>query len=237
MSTLLEIAQNVADEVGFQPGPTQLIGQSEETYRRLLRAVQKGGEMTARAHDWSILQTEYTFSTALGDPSYDLPAGVRHLLADTAWNRTQYWSMRGSLSPSEWQIRKSAMGSQVGLRNRYRIRLGTASKTIEIDPVPGAVETLVIEYVTNNWIAGLTKNKFTLDTDTPDIDPWLVELAGLWLFKRSIGEPYADEESDWERETDKAFTKDAPPGMVSFGCSAGDAVYPTANVPDSGFGA
>lgn len=238
MTTLLAIATSIAEETGFEPAPTAIVGNTDETARRLLRAIQRGGEMTARRHDWSILQTEYTFSTVASQESYALPDGFRHLLVGSAWNRNEYWEMRGSLGAREWQIRKSAYGQRVGLRDRFRINAGDNSKTMRIDPLPGGAEDLVVEYVTRNWIAGLTKSAFTADTDEPDLDAWLVELGGLWLFRRAIGEPYADERNDWMMECDRAFTRDAPPADVNLISDPitldSGAVF--ANVPTTGYG-
>jgi hypothetical protein len=237
VTTLLEMAQSIAEETGFT-SPSAVIGSSEETYKRLKRALDKGGELTAREHNWSILQKEYTFSTVASQEEYDLTSlGVRHILGGTAWNRTDYWQMRGSLSPRQWQVRKSGLGNQVGLRNRYRVFLGANSKTIKIDPVPGGVEDLVVEYVTDYWIASATKNKFTLDTDEPDIDPFLIELAGLWCFQRAEGLAYADSYAEWKMQVDRAWMRDGIPEEV---CFANDPVMaermPLANTPDSGIG-
>lgn len=238
MTTLLQIAVSIAEETGFQPSPDSLIGSFEETHKRLLRAIKRGGEMTAREHNWTILQKEHTFSTVDAQETYTLPAGFKYLLEESAWNRTNYWQMRGSLSPYEWQIRKSALGQQVGLRDRFRLTVGDSTQTVRIDPVPSGVEDLVLEYVTKYWIASGTKSTFTDDSDEPDIDAWLVELGGLWVFKRSIGAPYADERADWKEQVDLAFTRDGMPTATSLERDpATRAGRPIANVPDTGFGA
>lgn len=237
MTTLLAMAVSIAEETGFTP-PPRVIGSSEETYKRLKRALDKGGELTARKHRWTALQKEYTFQTEAGKESYSLASlNVRHVIGGTVWNRTDYWSARGSLSPREWQIRKSALGNRVGLRDRYRINIGPKSKTIKIDPVPGGVEDLVLEYVSDNWVTDHTKNKFTDDTDEPDIDPFLVELAGLWCFQRAEGLVYADSYAEWKDEVGTAWSRDAIPPEIDFAMDPSAMAHrPLANIPDGGYG-
>ena len=237
MTTLLAMAQSIAEETGFTP-PSRVIGSSEETYKRLKRALDKGGELTVRKHDWSALQKEHEFQTANGQESYDLASlNVRHVIDGTVWNRTDYWSARGSLSPREWQIRKSALGNRVGLRDRYRLTIGAKSKSIKIDPVPTGVEDLVLEYVTDNWIGDGARNKFANDTDEPDIDPFLVELAGLWCFQRAEGLIYADSYAEWQEQVGIAWTRDAMPPEVNMTMDPSVMAHqPLANVADGGFG-
>jgi len=103
--TLLSICQAAAGASGFS-APATIIGNPDDTAILLLRLLNKGGKKLAWK-PWEILQKEYLFATVAAQPSYAFPSDLKYFLDYTAWDRSQFWALRGSLSPSEWQRYKS----------------------------------------------------------------------------------------------------------------------------------
>jgi len=235
--TLLTVCQNVAEEIGIDT-PESIIGNSDRTAKQLLRFANRAGKVLAKKH-WTILQKEYTFNTSNGIPSYSLPTDYEWILLDSAWDRDNYWKMRGGLDPREWQIYKSGIIANQATRKRYRIKADGNAKKFFIDPTPSATEALVFEYCSNTWLTdtlGTTfKTAFTSDTDVSLISEELLEMAVLWRFKNAKGLAYAEEYNECMKQTDIAFARDG--GLKKISMSRPINVPPwRMNVPESGFG-
>lgn len=239
--SLLTICQNVADEVGVDQ-PSTIIGNADENAIRLLAAAKREGKRLSRRHDWAILQIEHEFNTAASDDEYQFPADFDRMLGDTAWDRNNYWALRGPLSPAQWQIRKSALVASSLIRKRWRIRQDPLTmppiKAFFVDPVPTAVETLVFDYVSSSWVADATTNlpisDWSADNDTALIDEELIELGVLWRFRKMLGLVYLDERDEYERAVERAAASDSGLGTINM---AGDRpAIAEVNVPEGDFG-
>ena len=209
--SLLTICQNVATNCGF-PQPALIIGNPDTTAAMLLALINKGGKRLARK-PWQVLRKEYTFSTAIGTPSYALPSDYGWFENDTAWDRTMFWKMRGSLSAEEWQRYKSGVMSTTP-RARFRIK----NNLIFIDPTPTAIDSLVIEYISKKWVfdgASTYYPNFQNDGWTSLIDEDLIELELTWRFLNRKGLAYAEERDELERQLDIIFAHDVPKDTVN----------------------
>jgi hypothetical protein len=225
--SLLSIIQNVAKEAGFS-APGSVIGNTDDTAVMLLALVNRAGKMLAR-RPWARLQSEYTFNLVNAQAAYAFPADLGMFLDYTFWNRTQYWSMRGSLSPQQWQAYKSGVNSTTP-RQRFRVKAGS----IYIDPTPSTTDSCVIEYCSKYWVAATatptvgSKTEFSVDTDVSILDEVAIEMDTLWRFLNRKGLAYAEEKDQAERYIEDAFGSETPCSPMSF---SGDDLTPWPPLP------
>lgn len=218
--TLLTIAANVCGEAGFGI-PGSIVGNSDDTAVLLLKLVNRAGGLLARK-PWQILQKEYTFPLVSGTDNYAFPTDLGYFQDYTIWDRNQFWAMRGGLSSQDWQALKSGVQSTTP-RQRFRIWKGR----IYIHPVPSSTDTIVIEYISNQWVTG-SKSSMTLDADTAVIDEFTLEMDVLWRFLNRKGLAYAEEKDQAERRIADMFGNDVPREPRNFG---GDQEYPWPPMP------
>lgn len=192
--TLLQIAQDVTDEIGLERVST-VVGNTNDTARRILQAAQRTGKMLAKTHYWTVLQTEHTFQTASSTASYDLPSDFDRMLPWTQWDRSNEWRLRGPTSPQGWQFVKSGIAEE-GPRRDYRIKPESGTNKFFLSPTPGAGEageTLAFEYVSQNWCessGGTGQAKLQADDDTIRLDEELFRLGVIWRLKAALGMEY-----------------------------------------------
>lgn len=232
--TLLTICQNVAGEAGWGI-PGSIVGNSDDTAVLLLKLANRSGGLLARK-PWQMLQKEYTFPLVNGTDNYAFPTDYGYFQDYTIWDRNQFWALRGGLNGTDWQALKSGVQSTTP-RQRFRIWKGR----IYIHPIPANTDTLVIEYISNQWVAVAatptvgSKSAFTLDSDVAIIDESIIEMDVLWRFLNRKGMAYAEEKDQAQRHIDDLFGNDAPREPRNFG---GDQEYPWPpfpTVPTTGF--
>lgn len=224
--SLLTVAQHVAEEVGIK-SPSTVIGNTDKDAKRLLRLINRAGERLARK-DWTVLQKEYTFATVNGTDYYDLPSDFSRFLDLSLWNRDSYWSLRGPLNARDWQVMKSGLVANVGLRQNFRVRPVTRVRKFYIDPTPSAAEDLVFEYASNAWVkdTGNTQGQtsYAVDTDVSLIDENLIELDCIWRILNRKGFAYAEEKREAENAIDEAYAADRAISTINFGGRASSPV-------------
>lgn len=228
--SLLTICKAVANNAGFAE-PSSIVGNSDATARQLLALANVAGTALAKV-PWQILQKEYTFATAIGTPDYALPTDYGWFQNDTAWDRTTFWALRGSLSAVDWQAYKSGLPPS-SIHTRFRVKAGR----MFIDPTPTAIENMVIEYISNAWVleGSTPRTAFTLDTQTSVIDEYLVQLDLTWRFLNRKGLAYAEEKLEAEEQIELAIGHDVPQNPICLGDY--DAAFPPVPIaPLGGFG-
>jgi len=241
--SLLTIAQNVASSIPVTK-PTQIVGNTDQTSSLILSAAQKAGKSISKKRNsnggWLILQKEHTFTTVASQVDYTLPSDYERIVQDTLWDRSNFWEMRGPLTPASWQMYKSSvLGNSVSLRVRYRIRNSSSTKVFSIDPTPSSADDMVFEYVSDEWCqsSGSTgQSAWAADTDTGIIDEYLIELDTLWRVLKRMGMSYGEEKYEAETEIDKALAADGGSGRISLNTNTGTHLIDAGNVPDTGFG-
>jgi hypothetical protein len=184
-STLLEIIQTATDELGL-PRPVAVAASADIQSRQLYAAANAAGRALMRAHPWASLQAVGTITTANGTVSYSLASDYDRMIQDTGWDRTNHWRMVGPDTPQANRELLESNLVQVGVNKRFRLK-GT---TVSIFPTPSTVETLVYEYVSNEWAAssaGVAQTSFLIDTDTSIFDPDLVKAEIKWRFMSAKG--------------------------------------------------
>jgi len=240
--SLLTFCQDIARDAGTNV-PATLVGNTDLTAIRLLTAAKNAGQFLFRKHNWSALIREHEITTAASTASYALPAGYHNYINDTAWDRSTYWQMRGSMSPHQWQILKSGLVQAAGLRKRFRVKWDTDNnaRRVFIEPTPSSVETLVIEFVSQYWCSssgGTPQTAWAADGDLPLLDPWLFECETKWRFLKSEGQPYAEEKLEAMDTLNLQIAQDAPADTLIMGDGSEefDPFEGGVNIPDSGYG-
>ena len=245
--TLLQIGQAIARRVRTpSPVPGTIVG--NEGAETLYQAILDAGEFMLNAHDWSILRTEATVTTAASTVSYSLETDFHRFIHDTGWDQSNDRMMRGSLSPQMWQWANNATVVVGQLRKWFQLKAtqGQGSDgTIEIYPTPDAVETLSYEYISENWAQNsnsVAQNTMSADTDTSRLPDHVLGLLATAFLAESEGLPFLNRRNDAERMLEQAIANDAPPYRVS---ANRDPVWRRSwsfraqwpcNVPDGGFG-
>ncbi|TAH36533.1 MAG: hypothetical protein EYC62_02500 [Alphaproteobacteria bacterium] len=235
---LLSIAQNVAYEVGFEP-PAFLYGNTDATARQILALCNREGKILARRHNWTMLQKEYDITTVGGQENYDLPDDFDRLIDNTLWDRSAYQSMRGPLSPQQWQQKKSGLIGSVGIKRNFRIKRGAdIINQIYIDPVPPINgDALILEYVSQNWVRNLagtqTSNVWQDDSDESILPENLVIMGVVWRFLLAKGLDYAMALQEYEREVSQAIARDG--GMPKLNLQSNCMQDIALNLPEANF--
>jgi hypothetical protein len=200
MSTLLSVIQDAAVELSLVV-PLQVIGNTtnDNTAAKLLRHLNKTIQATVKRDDWVNLRREYTFSTAAATESYVLPADFLRFVPETLWNRTRRFKPFEAVTPAEWQAYKAAVAGMAFQSVRVR-GVGTASPSLFIAPIPGGIETLAFEYITNTvGLNGVNElAAFDDDTNTLLLDAELLTLGIVWRYRKAVGRDYAEEFREFE---------------------------------------
>lgn len=235
--TLLSMGQDICDTIGI-PRPSVIATATDQIGRQIFGiAKETVEELTAM--DWPILSIPYSFQTIVGADTYPVPNDFHHGIADTAYLATQYYPLRGSLTPSDWQRIRNALPSQIG-RYKFRIMQGDPPMFV-MSPVPGTVETVVLEYKTTNRVQqsdGTLAPTFTADTDVPIVPEALVKLGIKWRLKREKGLEYSDEYDDYQvqKQTGVAQALDIGSLSVAYRHLIDYPEIANGYVPEYGFG-
>lgn len=233
--SILTHCTNVADEIGVET-PSSIVGSSANTAKRLFQAAKQTANELASRVDWAVLQKEHTFPTVAAQAAYDLPGDYDRMLPYTHWDRNNQWRLLGPFSPQDWQWIESGI-VQKGPRRRFRLKPDSGTKKFYVSPTPSSAgETLVFEYISNEWArnnGGTAQGSIQNDTDTVIFPDYLFRLGVLWRFQRALGMPYLDERNDFERELVREQANNS--GMPRLSMNRRDTVILTANIQDANF--
>lgn len=226
----LTICQAACGASGFAV-PSTIIGNSDDTATMLLRLLNKSGKQRAK-YEWQALQKEYTFSFVASQANYAFPSDLGFFVNETAWDRTQFWSLRGSLSAQEWQLYKSGLQSSTP-RQRFRIKSGQ----IYIDPTPSSTDSCVIEYISSKWVTDGSSffTAFSADGQTSLLDEDMLELDLTWRFLERKGLAYAEARDEADRFAEKLLGRDTPKDTINVAGAAYAVWPPLPTVPVTGY--
>lgn len=235
--SLLTVAQAVAEEVGL-PSPGAVVGSSSKQVKQLLRLINRSGRILAKKN-WAVLQREHTFSTVASTASYAFPSDFERFLDQTAWDRTSYWSLRGPLSPKDWQVKKSALVASATLRSNFRVKPDTRVNKFYLDPTPSSVVDMVFEYASDQWVKASDnssgKTKYEADGDIALVSEELIELDVIWRILARKGFSYEEEKQEAEAQISRAFAEDGGAQVLDFG-GPHPALAERLNLPEGNFG-
>lgn len=212
--SLLTACQAAVNVTGLGTAPTTIIGNTNPLAIQLNYLAERVAK-SLRVKPWQAMIREHTITTAAGTENYALPSDWAWYISQTAWDATNYWPMRGSVSPASWQAMKRGNVVGVQVRKEFRVR----GSEVLIFPTPSAVETLIIEYLRNTpWVnAGSYKVLATADADVTVFPDRLLELGIIWRLLKAKGLPYAEEKEEFEVETSRALATDRPAPIVNMG--------------------
>jgi len=205
MSTLLDIITDPSEGAAVLcglPNPTTIIGSSDPNVPILLRLANQEGRELARRHDWQALLVDYTVATLGAELQTALPSDFDHLTSDAEiWNRSTNQMYNFPTDAKTWG-RVKGFGITSGSPGWARL-LGGA---LYITPAPTAAQTIAFPYQSTEWISG--KTAFTADTDVPLIPARLITLGIIWRWRSNKGFDYAEALSTYEREVERATSRD-----------------------------
>jgi hypothetical protein len=239
------IANTGAGGVAVISGLSGISAIAANTWYAFGTGVANNSIVTATTSSTVTLNTKATQTGAgtfnFGQSDYALPSDFHHPLDNTFWDRSRFWSMRGPLSPQQWQLYKSSVIGRASIQRRFRFRREGGNTVLSIDPVPtDNGSALVFEYVSNAWCqssGGTPQTQWLADTDTGLLDEDLLMLGTRWRVMKRLGFSYADELDEYEREVSKAVARDG--GAAILDLTAGNnnlTLIGPWNLPETGFG-
>lgn len=209
--SLLAIIQRVTDESGL-PRPV-LIAAGTDTYQRQLLALANTTVEELMRKNWPVLTRQYTITTISGQEEYAFPTDFKRAIADTVFNSSSYYAVRGALSATEWNRTKYALPS---LNSRFRWRVYGSPLKAHFTPTPSGAETVIVEYITSKPIVqsdGVTYTSlYTQDTDGTLLPEELVRMGVKWRIKKEKGLDYAADYNEYMRAVDEMYAQ-----QMSFG--------------------
>lgn len=206
--SLLTLCQGVVNEVGAGTAPTTIISNTDPLAVQLLALAKKEVRILGNM-SWQALVAEHTITTVSGTDNYALPTDWQKYVSDAFWDATNYFPMRGSIDPSQWNALKRGIVAST-IRRRFRVKDGK----VYVFPTPTVSgDTLIGEYLSSKPCAssgGTAQTTFTADTDTTLLPEFLVELGVKWRFLRAKGLDYSEEMAEYARRVDQRFAQDTP---------------------------
>jgi hypothetical protein len=239
MSTVLEIGQAIADEIGL-PRENNLIGNSTQNARKILRSIQDGIFLDAFIdRDWEILKGEGTINlTGGGVTTYSLPSDFDRVMNGTIWDETNYKQVRGPVDKREWQDYNKGLAQLAGLELVTTIvgDLASNAKTMSFYPDTSAA-TVSFWYVSNKcvWSQGKGEaiSEIQEDDNMPIMPTPVVRAAAKWRLLRMMGMDFQDERVEYFAILDDYSANDSGGKKINMGRHV---KYDIANVPEVGFG-
>jgi|SRR5581483_9525653 len=181
-----------------------------------------------------------TGTFTFGQSDYSLPSDFQRPIDNTLWDRSRFWSLRGPLSPQQWQLYKSSVIGRASIQRRFRFREIAGVLKFSIDPVPtDNGSAFVLEYVSNAWCkssGGTKQTSWQADTDLGILDEYLITLGIRWRMLRRLGFSYAEERDEYDREVQKAMAKDGGAAILDLTPPDHLSLIGPWNIPETGFG-
>jgi hypothetical protein len=195
------------------PAPDSVINSTDPNVPLLLRLANQEGRELARRHDWQALMVDYTVASLGAELQTALPDDYDRLMPyPEIWNRSTGQIYNGPTAHRTWGALKG-LGVTAGVPGWWRL-LGNA---LYITPAPTAGQTLAFPYMSKNWCqsSGATpQSKWQADTDTALIPERLFTLGIVWRYKKTKGLDYAEDMSTYEREVERACSRDRGAGVI-----------------------
>jgi hypothetical protein len=221
--SLLTMIQDAARSLNQTP-PSVVVASSDPGAQLFLTLAKREGRELARRHDWQNLIVNHTWtSTATQAQSSALPSDYDHLVPDVEiWNRSTNTVYSGPTPSNIWSRLQS--GITGGVTGWWRI----VGNVLQIYPTPTAGHTLALDYVSKNYCessGGTDQSDWAADSDLGRIPERLMELGICWRWLRAKGMDYAEELATYEREVEKAASRDRGIKVMAVGKTR-DESYP-----------
>lgn len=153
---------------------------------------------------------------------YSLPSDFDRMIADTTWNRTNFWKARGSRTSQVWQ------GLQGGIvmslwPDQYRL----IGNKLRLHTAPSTSYHFAYEYVSNFWVMATgsttpTKSLFSVDTDTCVFPDDLMQAGLKYYFLKAKKLDFAIEMAEYAEILSVRKNQDVPVGKTSMAPNSTD---------------
>lgn len=236
--TLLELVQTACYEIGI-PAPQFLFSSTNDQELQLLALANREGKdfscMANKNGGWQKLRTDYTFSTVIGEDTYDLPADLEYFVEKTFWDNQYKWSLL-PISAQEKQILRYGVGAG-SIRSKFYIQ----DNKMVLNPVPTSVQTIAFDYYSNYWALNTdgvtTQPRFLADSDTYLLDEDCFIQGIKWRYLRSKGLDYSEEFKAYQDDCQRVISRDGGQRDLPIGGSDfGTHLLNGGNVPETGYG-
>jgi hypothetical protein len=225
--SLLTIVHGAAASLGL-PQPSTVIGNAHADAVLFLACAQREGKQLARRHDWQALIVQQTWtSTATAAQADAIGSDYDRLVPDVElWDRTTNTLLSGPTPSDSWGRLHS--GVTGGVSGWWRLIGGS----LYVYPTLVAGHTMAWEYISKNWclgggeLANVPAEQWSDDTDAGIIPEHLIELGVSWRYLRSKGMDYAEEMSTYEREVEKAASRDRGLRVIGVNTQPSDLTSP-----------
>lgn len=233
--SILKMIQSASLRIGIT-SPDTVIGNPDKQVQQLLAiANEEGQELAERYSGWQALQKKATFTTVAQNDQGDINTiadGLKYIINQTIWNRSQRRPVLGPLSPRDWQMLQAS--PVTGPFDQFRIR----GDRLLFDPIPAAGEDCAFEYISENWCEssdGVGQDEWMNDADVGRLDEKIMIQGIIWRWKQIKGFDYAEDFRKYEIRVTDAMGRDSTKpelnlngGPVSF--------QPGIFVPQTGYG-
>ena len=238
------MVRDACGELGLKP-TSSVYGNEDTQARQMLALLQRAGSVLVRKRNtfgggWLVLERVHEFETTPGTAEYDLPEDYGRIITDTAWDRSNFWQIRGPRSPQEWQGSRSGLLSSQ-FRQDYRIRRAAAGRPVKkfvLYPTPVRADTLVFEYVTHHYIEasdGQIATKYTSDADNAILDEDLLVMSLVWRWRKAKSLEYLADMMEFDNEVSERMGIDTGAEAISLVPEV-RAALGRGTVPETGFG-
>lgn len=230
--SVLTIAQNVANETGFE-SPSFLIGNADPTAVQLLGLIKRETRSISDMFEWQALRIRGTFDFVDGQEAYPLPDDFKDYIPKTMWNFTSRRPIITPINAEDYEIQKNYLITS-GIDKMAYIY----DNQIFITPVPGEADTINFEYMTLNLYKtdlGIGIPDITADTDSPIVREYLVELGVKLRFLVAKGIDHTFELVDYDRQVMKAIETDGFKQKILNMNSGGLSYWTAAYTQDSNY--
>jgi hypothetical protein len=223
--SLLTIVAGAASSLSL-PTITAVVGSLDANATLLFTLAKREGRELMRRHDWQNLVVAHTWTTtATVAQSSALPSDYDRLVPDVEiWNRSANSRLVGPTPSNTWQRLQSGISG--GVTGWWRI----IGNVLQVYPAPEASQTFALDYISKNYCessGGTDQAEWAADADLGRIPEHLVELGLVWRWLRAKGMDYAEELATYEREVEKAASRDRGLGTaVIIGGSSQDITEP-----------
>jgi hypothetical protein len=235
--SVLTIVSDAMGELGLEPLESLVGNGTPDGIQWLALVNGLGRDLVTDPDKWQFLQREFTITTVIGEPAYDLPADFAGFDTDASWNRTTRLPVLGSLTEQEWQMLKARLLTGTTF---------TALFIIEGDQVvfydePSAVETIVMPYTGRGWLTDATgvdyKDRVSADTDLVLFDTAMFKSGLKHYWREAKGFDTTSSRKNFNSRKAAARAIDKPGRSLSLVGTAGFPYLSGINVPDTGYGA
>jgi hypothetical protein len=237
--TLLTVCRSVLAETGW-PALSAIASNTDGTAQQIFEIANTELTNLSQGFDWPQLETEYNFNTVPTQQNYLFPADFRAVEHNSAFDKAQYYPIRGSVSIEEWNARKNGLLANVS-RTAFRIIYVNGAPGFELVPTPSTVRALVVNYWSKYFAYdsnGVAIPGYAADSDVSKVPEDMVKLGVKWRFRRIKGLDFSAELSEYNAMLTTRFAKaiaqaDIPVG----GRTRGDWPLTNGFVRQDGFGA